>query len=307
MVNPLSNYFLNQMVKNSSGSSLKSLVGRFLMVFFAFVLVSCGTIDDLYSDITTPSSKARKSTLKTNVDVSELRELAKPPDLETGGVSSNGLKLSSGQFLNVNTKTRLFSESMRDDDDRFDRLEEAVQSIRDDFDAMTPSINRLISIEKDIKELHGQLSVLISGGAELENKNAVHKETRHRKIKKAKTQTSPAKTPQGKVGKPNIRVGDYAQKTRIVFETQQKKTHSVSFDKELQIIIVEMPYSPDSQVMKAATRRSKNIKDISLTSQSNGKTSIAISVKNVSKISSESYIGPSAANPNHRYYIDLFL
>jgi len=59
----------------------------------------------------------------------------------------------------------LFSEPLSDEADRFDRVENAVQDIRDEFDKMSPSINRLISIESDIRELHDQLKILIDNGS----------------------------------------------------------------------------------------------------------------------------------------------
>lgn len=62
----------------------------------------------------------------------------------------------------------LFAEPVSDEDARFRRLEEAVQSIKNDFDTVTPSIVRLVAIEKDIKELVGQLETLTDGSVAAE-------------------------------------------------------------------------------------------------------------------------------------------
>lgn len=55
----------------------------------------------------------------------------------------------------------LFSEKIGDSDDRFERLENAVQEMRNDYDAMLPSILRLVAIEKDINQLVVQLDTLL--------------------------------------------------------------------------------------------------------------------------------------------------
>lgn len=56
--------------------------------------------------------------------------------------------------------TPLFNDRIDDNEDRFRRLEEAVQALRNDLDTVVPSMVRLVSVEKDIKELVGQLQTL---------------------------------------------------------------------------------------------------------------------------------------------------
>jgi hypothetical protein len=46
---------------------------------------------------------------------------------------------------------------MSDEADRLDRLENAVQELRNDFDTITPAITRLVAIEGDIQKLITQL------------------------------------------------------------------------------------------------------------------------------------------------------
>jgi hypothetical protein len=60
--------------------------------------------------------------------------------------------------------TPLFSAPAGSDDARFDRLEQAVQSLRNDFDTVTPTLVRLAAIEKDIRELVGELRTITDGG-----------------------------------------------------------------------------------------------------------------------------------------------
>jgi hypothetical protein len=60
--------------------------------------------------------------------------------------------------------TQLFSQKLSSEVSRLDRLENAVQELRNDFDAMAPAIVRLVSIEKDIQNLISQLEVLTGDG-----------------------------------------------------------------------------------------------------------------------------------------------
>lgn len=73
--------------------------------------------------------------------------------------SADGLPLLQAKGANTN----LFSQKLSDEDARFDRLENAVQELRNDYDAMSPAIVRLVSIEGDIQNLLKQLEVLTGG------------------------------------------------------------------------------------------------------------------------------------------------
>lgn len=61
--------------------------------------------------------------------------------------------------------TTLFAEPIGDTDARLNRVEDAVQSLRNDFDTVVPSMVRLVAIEKDMKELVTQLQSLTGGPA----------------------------------------------------------------------------------------------------------------------------------------------
>ncbi len=75
--------------------------------------------------------------------------------------TADGLPALTAKSVN----TQLFSTRLDDEVKRLDRLENAVQELRNDFDAMAPAIVRLVAIEKDIQNLISQLEVLTGGGA----------------------------------------------------------------------------------------------------------------------------------------------
>lgn len=60
--------------------------------------------------------------------------------------------------------TPLFSEPIEDPNTRLQRLEAVVQTIRNDFDTVVPTMVRMVAIEKDIKGLVAQLQTLTDQG-----------------------------------------------------------------------------------------------------------------------------------------------
>ena len=183
-----------------------------------------------------------------------------------------------------------------------------VQSFRDDFDDMAPSIRRLVTIEKDIKELHGQLKILIEGDLTNNTTNDAEKPT-VKNTTEIKAPTPPKKVVKTTVKTrktPLIRAADHSNKTRIVIETSKKHDYKISFDKENQLVMVDIPFSLNNA--KGITRQSKRLKDAVLTSQASEGQSLAISTSNaIQRLSKGHYIGPSTKNRNHRYYFDLEL
>lgn len=136
------------------------------MSLIALGLASCDS-GSSGRDPLADGSQARVEKLKTDVSVDEARALAKPgggefsldpvPTLGKGDTVEPGSGTLPARGLN----TQLFAESMRNDDDRFARLEKEVQTIRNEFDHVSPSVNRLVAIEADIQNLVSQLEVLL--------------------------------------------------------------------------------------------------------------------------------------------------
>lgn len=117
--------------------------------------------------------EARVEKMKTNMTPEEMRELALPvsetPGLsvdraaaQDGAVGNYGYETGMNPSRGLNTQ-RLFATAAGNDDERMERLETAVQTLRDDFDKVSPAINRLIAIEQEIQTLVDQLQVLVEG------------------------------------------------------------------------------------------------------------------------------------------------
>jgi len=123
----------------------------------------------------TPSSsgggEVRTEKLKTNLSAEEARQLAQPASSTPGlsvdvqsaqaqGVGSENFDGTMQPSRGLNT-ARLFGTAVGSEDERFERLENAVQALRDDFDKVNPAINRLIAIEGEIQMLVDQLQLLV--------------------------------------------------------------------------------------------------------------------------------------------------
>lgn len=259
-------------------------------------------------------NNARQSTVTQNIEIDDLRDIAASDGNQTA--QATGVKTIDGQFMDLKPNL-LFEENIRDDDDRFDRLEYAVQDIRNEFDKMTPAINRLISIENDIKELHEQLSILVdsggivatpiqektddpvvlSNGKTLNNVNLPVPERPKDPVK------TPKKTYSKSVTSPQINIADHSGKTRVVFETPQKESYNLNFDSENQLITIETKASVQQSLLSKMSKRSKKIVDITHDTQSN---TVAILTKNITSVSDGNYLAPTAGKNYHRYYFDLF-
>lgn len=131
----------------------KSLISLGLLC--ALLLPACGESTPRgYGGSTTSSDTLTPIAAPPGADQS-------PPLPGTTGVpkTADGLPVLGAKGAN----TALFSTRLDSEVQRLDRLENAVQELRNDFDAMAPAIVRLVAIEKDIQNLVSQLEVLTGG------------------------------------------------------------------------------------------------------------------------------------------------
>jgi hypothetical protein len=121
------------------------------LMFCVLLLASCGE--------STPRG------YQAGKDSDTLTAIVKPPDADSAPAlpgttgsqkTADGLPVLSPRGAN----TKLFAVSIDDEKKRIERLENAVQELRNDFDAVAPAIVRLVAIEKDIQNLVSQLEVL---------------------------------------------------------------------------------------------------------------------------------------------------
>ena len=83
-----------------------------------------------------------------------------PPPLNAPSANTPG-NLSALQPARGINAQRLFTAPLKDENERFVRVETAVQDIRDEINGFAPAITRLVAVEKDIQDLVEQLDVLL--------------------------------------------------------------------------------------------------------------------------------------------------
>ncbi len=160
------------MVQGPGASFMPSGPTEKRLIWFALwltLVATAGCDASMPSSSSTPRGEVRTEKLKTNLTADELRDLAQPAsstpglsvDVQNAQSAAVGNENFNGDMQPKGLNTRLFGTASRNDDERFERLETVVQQLRDDFDAVSPAINRLVSIEREIQMLVDQLQVLV--------------------------------------------------------------------------------------------------------------------------------------------------
>lgn len=236
----------------------------------------------------------------------------------------------------------LFGKSLRSDDERLDRLERAVQDMRNEFNNVEPSIRRLMAIEGDIQNLIAELQELsedpsmakplrpqpVAEPMPLTPKQPTKTVPKPIKTRPAPTAsvepvaivpvtaptaaaaptTAPAQTfsrpdPNGNTGVYSVRVGEHPGKTRIVLDVGTKQTFRTDIDNNEKIMIVELPDAQWSAAKSQNFGKSPFISSYKVEETGDGHMMI-FQLKNKAKIGYEAEIG-SVNGQGRRIVIDL--
>ncbi len=144
----------------------------------------------------------------------------------------------------------LFAKSLRTDNERLDRLERSVQSIRNDFDTVQPSIRRLMAIESDIQELIGELRDLSVEPTMVMTAPEPVVEAYRAPIAQAPVASAPQKTYQkksapaveaGKATIYDVRSGEHPGKSRLVLDVNTTATYNIDIDNNENVMVIDLP------------------------------------------------------------------
>lgn len=295
-----------------------------LCLSFAIVNLAGCSVPSFLDKSTEDSAQraARPEKLKTTISAAEARTLARPAQTSEGFSAQMSQQGALG-FAGLKTSD-LFTDKLSDSGARFERLEGAVQNIRDEIDRAAPSINRLIAIEGDIQDLISQLEVLLneepaSGAPETQAaspKQATAKAATPQKAApkpaattapKTSTKAPPKQPYTPYTGTPilqKIRMSDNGATTRIVLETRGKMDYSTALDNNEHLLTLFFETGNADEGISRTPLRSRLIKAISPTPQTEGLI-LAVSLSADSQIVKQGIIAPSADNHNYRIYIDL--
>ncbi|MFP4098962.1 MAG: hypothetical protein ACLFP8_00805 [Alphaproteobacteria bacterium] len=272
-------------------------------------------------------------------------EPPKPGQTAQTPLMPNGLPaLSPMKGINYNT---LFAEKIRDTDERFDRVENAVVDIKKEFEAYKPAIVRLAAVESDIQNLIKELEVLLqetptpqppldlAGGAGTEESTPPDEEANldigqldpqpapPRDIEKPAppppapspiqpTQRPPPAPPKVDYGDKtvasNFRVGEHETMVRIAFDTNKDTEFSVELDNDERLIIVELPQATWDSPTEKLFPGTALLDRMSVEPINGGNGSmVIISLKKDTKILQQKHLKPDDSAQYHRVYFDLAL
>lgn len=255
-----------------------------------------------------------------------------PPDLIPG--------LQPMKGVNVDT---LFAEKLKDSDDRFERLENTVVDLRKEINSVMPSIIRLVAIESDIQNLTQELETLLhepapvpnapvnlNAGNEAPNLNVAQLDpqpppppqinpTPPLPVAAAPTPTQPAPAAAPTAAQTHsapvassatkttsaFRLGEYADKVRIVIDSTVKPVVTADYDSAENLLVLDVQDSKWIGEMQKTFTSSKLVQSFSVSEKPDGKgATIAVTLKKQSSILKQGTVTPDS-NPNHRYYIDM--
>lgn len=237
------------------GKSLGAQMMRFSL------LLLCTALICLMPACSFVAKRARTETPPPPVVSESLRPLA-PPE---------GLKVAP-----------LFSERTWRDGVRLDRLETAVQTLRNDVDVMAPAVVRGVEIEKE------RAAKEAAAAAEAEAK-----------ARAAEEAAAAAAQTLGNVL--NIRFGDYADKTRVVLDMTGPAEGAVKVDGKGKILAFDLSR------MKWLGKTAWDAESAQLVSGYRVEEGrLLVNLMYPSKITAQKLLPPSAHSKNYRLMVDLF-
>ncbi len=215
------------------------------------------------------------------------------------------------------TTNRLFSTALSNPDDRFTRIENAVQKISDKIDDLSPSITRLVDIDSDMTDLMHQLEVLLNEKDMMETQPAIAEFQAIEKIPLPSSYDMPSyDAPPHNGARPNpdptstlvsihaMRIADHKGKTRIVFESTQRLNYEVSIDNNNGLMRIHFINGQLGLDPAALARKSKLFNTISQNIENDGGT-ISFALSQQTQEVKRGRINPNKDSAHHRIFIDF--
>jgi hypothetical protein len=218
----------------------------------------------------------------------------------------------------------IFARSLRSDKERLDRLERAMQDLRNEFDSVRPSIRRLMGVEGDIQRLVNELRTLARDPALTQVRRApkpapaaVQPQVITRaptsfvaptiapQVIAPKTNFQSKSPPPMTSGKPtvfDVRIGEHPGKTRIVLDTNAKADFNVDIDNNENIMVVDMPSANWTAASARNFAKAPYISSYKAEQSGNGYLLVLQLKRNVS-LASKSDIG--GTNGGRRIVLDI--
>ncbi len=280
-----------------------------LSIMALIILTGCSRVSfdaDPLSWITSPLGSGGVGD-KQNQDIEEPDMLTNVTPFEpkpSGTLGSLGLNLD------------MYFADKTSNDERFKRLERAVLAMHRDMKAIAPAMQKLVELQHE-KPQQMQQPVSLSPHSQTlsyhQNADGVSQNLTGRDIAipspehESTLQPGPrdmSPIPPGTVLVSGLRVGEHADKIRLVFDVTGKTAYTVDLDNEEKLLIVEFPSArwngPDHE---AFPRKNYLLSSYRAGTGSSGNM-VVVQLKKSSKILSQTMI-PALSGDGKRIVIDL--
>jgi hypothetical protein len=226
------------------------------------------------------------------------------PPLPTVLPPENNVPLTPALGLKTD---RLFDFPVFDETKRFQRLENAVQDLRDDMDKILPVMNTQLAVQGDLKALLDRLKTMVPQRPlqPMDAPAAVTNQPYAAAASPVSSQSAPPPASQPTVGfLANIRVADHPDKTRLVIETTTKAAFEAVIDGGGGLTITAAA-NHDRRSLQDVRLRSVRVRNLSTTDLPDGRYQLRLSLTNLGRIQNQFVIAPNKDSRYYRTVIDL--
>jgi len=287
-----------------------------LLVTCVILLSGCGQFSPFSDDDS--DTRAAPAVAAQDTDSFAQPPLTAPPVMNErpGQIETTGPPQTIEERLNemhpaMGVKAKpLFAKRLDNPDARLDRLEYAVQELRNDLNFMSPAVLKLVALEDDIQGLIGQIEELLvqeppapasaaapvsdpvqasaadsnplplSGPAQPEPVEELPETAQT--VPPAVTEKAeppsqkPTKPSDGKTQVYDLRVGEHTDKTRLVLDVSAQTSYSTDLDNMEKLLVVELPEAAWSAPENQEFQGSPVLSSYRVESVNNGQGSLLV-------------------------------
>jgi len=312
---------LTSRLANASPFRKNSVMARGLLLSSClFVLSACSPGQ---SNTNAPQAKSSNTQNAPLIVPPGSGNLPLQPGQSGAQYTPNGLPaLQPPKGINYET---LFNTRLKDEEQRFQRLENAVTDLRREFESVKPSVVRLVAVEGDIQNLIQELETLLqneppssaapsatpyvapvsqSGGAGSAPVLAVPTSQPPKVVApKAVVKTPPV--PLSNSGDAQrLRFGEHSDKTRIVIDAARAIQYSVDLDNAEKLLVIDLPDAYWGGQTSWSSPKSPLVTSYTVQKTDSG-SRIVMLLKRTSSVLKKSLLKPNKDSGSYRLVIDL--
>ncbi len=303
-----------------------------LSMLFVVFTASCGPLTGSPNGKNTPTPQPSSENLinqnnqpSTTSALEVPPPIAEPPNfgnrpLQPGETQKttmpNGLPVLQPKGVNVGN---MFAKNITDTNSRFERLENAVTGLRQEFESFKPAIVRLVAVESDIQDLIKQLDMLLRNEptappapltpqpqAQLSSADQAEPLRPQDPVPRATPPPQPTSSTGNTVVK-GIRTGKHSDKLRLVLDISKKTPFTVDLDNQENLLVIELPEAGWNAARQKNYASSSLIQSHSVESINGGNGSrVVLTLKKSTQLLKQQAL-PPGSNPNYRIFLDLKL